>query len=394
MRRHSSRDLTRLQHATASADRVSDGDRGPWLVALSRDDRPALAKELGFLAHYGEQPRRREQTVTFALDYLFALAGIATHLSRLAEDFVLFASQEFSYLILPDEYSTGSSLMPQKKNPDAWELLRGKTGRIHRGTFQSVHHAERLALQLPARLAGRQRGPFCRARSDARHDLGRQGALIATKFREDRLVRRGLRIPLFLPPMRPITLLIAACRSVRRTILSRQSAAGSRKNSAKPWTQLSLEDVRKISPLFEKDFLQGPSVESAHRHQSCSGWHGGRIGSRYHRATGTKTQTTGEQAMSLTSSIFTLQSVSHRTEDRRSFRERPSRLADPDSMKHALSEAALPQGFRFSGHRLWPEENRGAGPCASFKVTFPPPPPLSSRETWSSRRPWLSPRQI
>src|SRR5207253_7158532 len=62
--------------------------------------------------------------------YLFALTGITTHLSRLAEDFIIFASQEFSYVILPDEYSTGSSLMPQKKNPDAWELIRGKIGRI------------------------------------------------------------------------------------------------------------------------------------------------------------------------------------------------------------------------------------------------------------------------
>src|SRR6202022_3279776 len=61
---------------------------------------------------------------------LFALAAIATHLSRLAEDFVIFASQEFAYVSLPDEYSTGSSLMPQKKNPDSWELIRGKTGRI------------------------------------------------------------------------------------------------------------------------------------------------------------------------------------------------------------------------------------------------------------------------
>ncbi len=69
----------------------------------------------------------------FALDYLHALATVATHLSRLAEDFVLFASQEFNFIVLPDEYSTGSSLMPQKKNPDAWELLRGKTGRITAG---------------------------------------------------------------------------------------------------------------------------------------------------------------------------------------------------------------------------------------------------------------------
>ncbi len=55
----------------------------------------------------------------------------AMHLSRLSEDMILFASPEFGFLDLPDEYSTGSSLMPQKKNPDAWELIRGKTGRIY-----------------------------------------------------------------------------------------------------------------------------------------------------------------------------------------------------------------------------------------------------------------------
>ncbi len=92
-------------------------------------DREAIARDLGFskiTANSLDAVSDRD----FALDYLFALSGIATHLSRLAEDFVLFASQEFSYVILPDEYSTGSSLMPQKKNPDCWELIRGKTGRI------------------------------------------------------------------------------------------------------------------------------------------------------------------------------------------------------------------------------------------------------------------------
>ncbi|MGH9781392.1 MAG: argininosuccinate lyase, partial [Candidatus Acidiferrales bacterium] len=63
-------------------------------------------------------------------DYLFALAVLSNHLSRLAEDMTLFASPGFGFVILPDEYSTGSSLMPQKKNPDAWELIRGKSGRV------------------------------------------------------------------------------------------------------------------------------------------------------------------------------------------------------------------------------------------------------------------------
>ena len=66
----------------------------------------------------------------FALDYLMAAAQCALHLSRLAEEFILWASQPFGWAVLPDSLSTGSSIMPQKKNPDAAELVRGHSGRI------------------------------------------------------------------------------------------------------------------------------------------------------------------------------------------------------------------------------------------------------------------------
>ena len=66
----------------------------------------------------------------FALDYLQAAAQCALHLSRLAEEFVIWASQPFGFVRLPDALSTGSSIMPQKKNPDAAELVRGHAGRI------------------------------------------------------------------------------------------------------------------------------------------------------------------------------------------------------------------------------------------------------------------------
>src|SRR6266852_4271857 len=108
------RDITRLQNAAASADACPMGS-GALAGCSFAVDRQAIARELGFsriTANSLDAVSDRD----FALDYLFALTGIATHLSRLAEDFVIFASQEFSYVILPDEYSTGSSLMPQKKN--------------------------------------------------------------------------------------------------------------------------------------------------------------------------------------------------------------------------------------------------------------------------------------
>lgn len=66
----------------------------------------------------------------FVAELLFACAMIGVHLSRLAEDLVLYSSAEFGFIELADEYSTGSSLMPQKKNPDSMELLRGKSGRL------------------------------------------------------------------------------------------------------------------------------------------------------------------------------------------------------------------------------------------------------------------------
>ena len=92
-------------------------------------DREATAAALGFA-----RPTRNSLDAVsdrdFALDYLMAASQCALHLSRLAEEFVLWASQPFGFVELPDTLSTGSSIMPQKRNPDAAELVRGHAGRI------------------------------------------------------------------------------------------------------------------------------------------------------------------------------------------------------------------------------------------------------------------------
>ena len=67
----------------------------------------------------------------FVAEYLFDLSMISTHLSRLCEDTILYTATEFGFWEMPDAYSTGSSIMPQKKNPDISELVRGKTGRVY-----------------------------------------------------------------------------------------------------------------------------------------------------------------------------------------------------------------------------------------------------------------------
>ncbi len=92
-------------------------------------DREAAARELGFegvTANSLDAVSDRD----FAIEFVGACSLIMVHLSRLAEDLILYASKEFNFIELSDAVSTGSSLMPQKKNPDALELIRGKAGRI------------------------------------------------------------------------------------------------------------------------------------------------------------------------------------------------------------------------------------------------------------------------
>jgi argininosuccinate lyase len=92
-------------------------------------DRDYLASELGF-DHVSQNSLDAVSDRDFAVDFLYAAAMLGVHLSRLAEQLVLFSSVEFGFVVLDDAYSTGSSLMPQKKNPDPLELTRGKAGRL------------------------------------------------------------------------------------------------------------------------------------------------------------------------------------------------------------------------------------------------------------------------
>jgi argininosuccinate lyase len=121
-------DVDRIGFAADTADACPLGTAALAGCAFPVD-RKALAKDLGF-ARVTRNSLDSVSRRDFALDYLFALSVLASHLSRLAEDMILFASPGFAFVNLPDEYSTGSSLMPQKKNPDAWELIRGKCGRV------------------------------------------------------------------------------------------------------------------------------------------------------------------------------------------------------------------------------------------------------------------------
>ena len=103
-------------------------------------DRNALALKLGFKG-ISKNSLDAVSDRDFALEYLFAGATLMMHLSRLAEDIILYSSAEFGYFLLHDSVTSGSSLMPQKKNPDAMELVRGKCGR-------AVGNLERLFVVM------------------------------------------------------------------------------------------------------------------------------------------------------------------------------------------------------------------------------------------------------
>jgi len=99
-------------------------------------DREAMARDLGFAALTANSMDVAADR-DFALDFLYAASVAMLHLSRLAEDWILYSSEEHGWLELGDEVTSGSSLMPQKKNPDSLELIRGKCGRVF-GSLQAL----------------------------------------------------------------------------------------------------------------------------------------------------------------------------------------------------------------------------------------------------------------
>ncbi len=129
------RDATRLRDCAARLNYCPLGS-GAVAGATLKLDRSIASNELSFTA-----PTSNSMDATsdrdFILEFLQALTSVGLHLSRFAEEITLFATAEFGFVILPEAFSTGSSAMPQKKNPDLTELIRAKVGRIH-GAAQAV----------------------------------------------------------------------------------------------------------------------------------------------------------------------------------------------------------------------------------------------------------------
>jgi argininosuccinate lyase len=259
--------LDRLSVASASADACPMGS-GALAGCAFPIDREALGRELGFSRITPNSLNAVSQR-DFALDYLYALAVLATSLSRLATDFVLFASPEFGFIVLSDEYSTGSSLMPQKKNPDAWELIRGKSGRITAALVSLLITLKGLPSSYQRDLQEDKEPVF------AAHDQAlamvtiATGAVAAMRVNEVRL-REAASNPDLLATE-------AADYLVRRGVPFRKAheivgqIIREAERRGHSWAALPLGKLKSFSPLFEEDLHAALTVEAALARRSVPG---------------------------------------------------------------------------------------------------------------------------
>jgi argininosuccinate lyase len=261
------RDAERFSSSAARADACPLGS-GALAGCAFPLDRKALARDLGFSRHT-ENSLDAVSDRDFALEYLFALAALAMHLSRLAEDMILFASPEFAFVQLPDEYSTGSSLMPQKKNPDAWELIRGKTGRVYAALFALFTTMKGLPSSYQRDLQEDKEPLF------AAHDQAlvtsriAAAALAATKFRAARL-REAAQDPA-LVATELADYLVAAGTPFREAheIVGKILRAAEKEGMS--IREMPLERLKEFSPHFGRDLATVLSVESALNRRATQG---------------------------------------------------------------------------------------------------------------------------
>ena len=138
------RDRGRLADAWKRADYLPLGS-GALAGSAFALDRPFMAQQLGFAAI---TPNSLDAVSDrdFLLESLAALAVVMMHLSRFCEDLIIWSTDEFGFVEIDDAYSTGSSMMPQKKNPDSLELVRGKTGRVYGNLTALLTTMKGLAL--------------------------------------------------------------------------------------------------------------------------------------------------------------------------------------------------------------------------------------------------------
>jgi argininosuccinate lyase len=216
-------------------------------------DRELMADKIGFDGATGNSIDATSDR-DFALEFVQALSLVALHLSRWAEEMILFSSQEYGFIALPEAYSTGSSAMPQKKNPDLPELVRGKAGRVMgnatalmvavkglplaynkdlQETQEPVFDSSDMLLQMLPLVTGWMKAvEFREERTNEAAQSGFMNAWAAATY----LVQRGV----------PSRLAHEKVGKAVQLCLERNCEL----------QDLALEDLRSLSPAFKEDFYE------------------------------------------------------------------------------------------------------------------------------------------
>jgi argininosuccinate lyase len=215
-------------------------------------DREFVASELGFsriTANSMDGVSDRD----FALEYLSAAAISAMHLSRLAEEFVIWSSEEFGFLSLPADYTTGSSIMPQKRNPDFAELARGKTGRIYGNLFAMLTTLKGLPLTYNRDLQEDKEGLFDSVDTLlATLDVS-AGMVEGVNFKVDRM--RGAAESSYVLATDIADYLVGRGMPFREAHVIVSALSDQLIDSGRYFNDLSFDEYSAASPLFERDVM-------------------------------------------------------------------------------------------------------------------------------------------
>jgi len=232
-------------------------------------DREALAAELQF-----EGPTKNSIDATsdrdFAIEFTQALLPVALHLSRWAEEMILFSTKEFGFVGLPEAYSTGSSALPQKRNPDALELIRGKAGAVIGCATALLIAVKGLPLAYNKDLQETQQPVFAAA------DTTIESLRIATGFMEavafDTQRMQAAAQSGYLNTMTAATYLVKKGVPFRQAHHIVGKAVRLCMEKGVELQDLALEDLRRFSPEFDEDIYQALTLNAVlDGHDVCGG---------------------------------------------------------------------------------------------------------------------------
>lgn len=262
------RDAGRYVDSRGRADALALGS-GALAGTAFPIDRDYVAKKLGF-SRVLENSLDGVSDRDFALEFIAAGAITMTHLSRLAEELILWSTREFGFAELDESYSTGSSIMPQKKNPDAAELVRAKSGRVFGHLMGLLTVMKGLPLAYNKDLQEDKEGLFDTADTVKMSLKVMAGVMETVKFNPSRMAKAADDDFITATDLADYLAAKGVPFKDAHAIVGNIVKQSTRKN--KQLFDLSLDEYRDFSPLFDRDVLDIIRVKrSVERRDSVGG---------------------------------------------------------------------------------------------------------------------------